>query len=274
MLKLTTIRLMVCAGLLEGQPVLHGPRMEGLVDASGATSTRPVRVGPAAPIPPCSGGETYFSIGDAAGQNLYLCQHANVWNQQVSAPYAFRDGLVNSSGAVDWAPDPSIFTLKNNAVGAGLGHSARDAGLRPGTGAEFSSRWSEWIVQVDNASGVRAISASDVGACFGFVHAMGGCVKRSAPALGIQAMADSTMVTCVDTGVEANTATWYRFKLSSTTPGTIDLSINGSSAGSISANVHGAAYSPSMGVAPRSAGGVAKLAWLDYFSFRGRRATI
>jgi hypothetical protein len=319
MLKSTTIRLMVCAGLLEGQPVSHGPRVEGPLDASGATSARPVRAGPAAPIRPCWGGEPYFSTGDAAGQNLYLCQPANVRTQQVSAPYTFRDGLVNCSGTVGGAPDPSLFTLKDDfpwespgnlkgemnrsstaagasvaaqsghpgimsiattqkkAAGAGLGHSARDAGLGPGTGTD---------------------SAWDGGACFGFVHAMGGCVKRSAPAPGIQAMADSTtpstcstgawntanwmavsaysatLVSCVDTGVAANTETWYHFKVSSTTPGRMDLSMNGSSAGSISTNIYSATYSPSKGVAPRSAGGVAKLAWLDYLSFRGRGLTI
>ena len=114
MLKSTTIGLMVCACLLEAQPVLHGPCVEGPLDASGAT--RPVRVGPAAPIPPRSGGETYFSTGAAAGQSLYLCQPANVRTQQVSAPYAFRDGLVNSSGTVDWAPGPSIFSFRGRGL--------------------------------------------------------------------------------------------------------------------------------------------------------------
>jgi hypothetical protein len=243
MLKLTTIGLMICAGLLEAQPVLNGPRVQGPLDASGATATRPVRVGAAAPAAPCSRGEIYFSTGAAAGQNLYLCQPDNVWTQQASASYTFRDGMVNASGTVDWTPDASIFTLKDDfppVSGAGelpwygygthnpvtyqAGHPGineaktttaanNDAGwnfaynttypFSLGASSPFSSWDTRAIIQIDNAAG--AGNLSNVGGCFSLMYASRGCIGD---AQGYGIIADTAPTFTCTAGDAWSTTNW------------------------------------------------------------------
>lgn len=95
----------VWASLLPAQTVINGGRtVKGPWDASGAMSTKPVKMGTATPGT-CSSGELFFNTSDPAGQNVYLCNPANTWNRVTvdaanligSVPAAKLPGTINSS---------------------------------------------------------------------------------------------------------------------------------------------------------------------------------
>lgn len=82
-MKLSAKIVLVCAawGVLSAQTVINGGRtITGTWDASGAASTKPVRVGSEVPAT-CSAGELFFNSTATPGQNIYLCQPSNVWTQ-------------------------------------------------------------------------------------------------------------------------------------------------------------------------------------------------
>lgn len=56
----------------------------GSVDASGATSTKPMKAGTSLPGT-CAVGETYFKTDATAGQNIYFCTATNTWTQQLNS---------------------------------------------------------------------------------------------------------------------------------------------------------------------------------------------
>jgi len=78
-MKRTVILFCVTAAVLEAQTTINGSRtIQGTLDASGAASTKSVKVGNALPGS-CSTGELFFNSIAAAGQNLYLCKPDNSW---------------------------------------------------------------------------------------------------------------------------------------------------------------------------------------------------
>ena len=86
------------AGWLTAQTVVNGGRTQlGPWDASGATSTIPVKRGTTAQLPStCTAGAEYFATDATPGQNIYLCTAANTWTQQAGN----STFLQNGTGAV------------------------------------------------------------------------------------------------------------------------------------------------------------------------------
>ena len=79
--KLSVILLAVAA-VATAQTTINGGRVIlGRLDASGAASTSPMKVGTSLPGT-CTVGDSYFKTDATAGQNLYGCTATNTWTQQ------------------------------------------------------------------------------------------------------------------------------------------------------------------------------------------------
>ena len=63
------------------------------VDFSGASSTKPMRLGASLPAT-CSAGELFFLTSGSPGANVYLCPTANVWTPAGTASVFGRTGAV------------------------------------------------------------------------------------------------------------------------------------------------------------------------------------
>ncbi|MBM3724374.1 MAG: hypothetical protein FJW40_02965 [Acidobacteria bacterium] len=71
----------LAATLLQGQTTINGGRtIQGSLDASAATLTKPAKSGATLPAT-CSAGEMFFRTTSLAGQNLHLCSTDNNWAQ-------------------------------------------------------------------------------------------------------------------------------------------------------------------------------------------------
>jgi hypothetical protein len=77
--------ILIAATALMGQSVVNGSRtVKGVVDNSGATSTKPTKAGTSLPGT-CGLGELFFKTDATAGQNLYFCTATNTWTQQLNS---------------------------------------------------------------------------------------------------------------------------------------------------------------------------------------------
>jgi hypothetical protein len=72
---------LLAPAITQAQTDINGSRtISGKWDASGAVSTKPVKVGSTVPAT-CEAGEQLFKTDAPAGQNLYFCTAANTWTQ-------------------------------------------------------------------------------------------------------------------------------------------------------------------------------------------------
>lgn len=85
---------------LSGQTVVNGGRtFRGAMDASQATSTKPMKTGTSLPGT-CVVGEQFFKTDATAGQNIYVCTATNVWTQvQSGSGTGGGYGTVQDEGA-------------------------------------------------------------------------------------------------------------------------------------------------------------------------------
>lgn len=158
-----------------------------------------------------------------------------------------------------------------------------------GSNSEFSTWSVRNIVLLDNAAGVA--QAANMSYCFG-LGATGRCV-HTGPVIGVSIAFDSVDpalsgctwstthwmyisksaagYSCRDSGVTASSGTWYKLQIDSSTPGTVNFSINGSASWSMSGSAIDSSstnhYGPAMEVLTRTT--AAKAVWLDFFSIKG-----
>ncbi len=92
--------IFICASAL-AQTRLDLKSQSKSVDFSGASYTRPVKVGTAPPAI-CTVGDLYFRTDVPAGSNLYACTAANSWTLQsgsTSLPAGTPNGFLSSDGS-------------------------------------------------------------------------------------------------------------------------------------------------------------------------------
>ena len=82
--------LMICGGVgaLYGQPTQLDLRMQSRdVDFSGATATKPFKLGTGLPSS-CGQGEMFYRLDATAGMNVYGCTASNSWTLEQGPPAA------------------------------------------------------------------------------------------------------------------------------------------------------------------------------------------
>lgn len=89
-----TFLLLALAGLsVNGQINVSDRTYLGALDASGAATTKPAKVGASLPGT-CAQGEQFFRTGVTAGQNIYGCTSSNTWSLETGG----GSGTVTVSG--------------------------------------------------------------------------------------------------------------------------------------------------------------------------------
>jgi hypothetical protein len=131
-MRVNATAILICAGVavLSAQTVINGSRtVTGTWDASSAAATKPAKVGNSVPAQ-CSAGELFFNTSSPAGQNIFLCQPANVWTQLngVNANAA----MVNQANTFS-AGTTQSFLGRMDASGASATLPVQTAGALPGT---------------------------------------------------------------------------------------------------------------------------------------------
>lgn len=99
-MKILALRSLLVYGwilTLSGQTKLDLSTQSRNVDFSGATATRPIRVGTVL-SPTCQVGEAFFKSNAPAGQNVYYCVGTNTWMLQSSGGGGGGAGLPDVDG--------------------------------------------------------------------------------------------------------------------------------------------------------------------------------
>lgn len=124
--------------------------MQGSWDASGATATKPAKSGASLPSS-CSIGEFFFNTVAAAGQNLYLCDPVNTWNQLSSGGSGGVSNVFGRTGAVSaQSGDYNFSQLSGSATPAQL----------PATGGDLSGTIASATVKAIQGQSLSAAAPS------------------------------------------------------------------------------------------------------------------
>lgn len=110
----TIFALLFAGMILSAQTEIQSPVFTGVVDASGATSTKVIKMGLSSAIPAtCSVGMLYWKTDATAGQNLFGCTSTNTWTLEGGAGGSSlpsdtglgKQGLTSDgSGVSAWKP--------------------------------------------------------------------------------------------------------------------------------------------------------------------------
>lgn len=211
----------------DDQTISGDKTFTGAVDASGATSTKPIKSGTSLPAT-CAANEVFFKTDATAGQNLYFCTAADTWTQ-MSPPTDPTDpsvliikddfpparGATDPTGELKWSTNvlsniassqavghPGIRTVPTGALDGDVAWLALSYGastLSPfGTGMPFT-RWTSYNVVLVPASAAY---------CFSFATTAGSCAGFTADTPGVSIYFDTTAHTCSAAGDAWSTTNW------------------------------------------------------------------
>jgi hypothetical protein len=184
-------------------------------------------------------------------------------------------------------------SLSGNAAYKGLTSAANAPWTSLGSSGPFSSWTMTWIATPCNESGCTTSGAAAAMAMCVSATASGSNTCPQTTAAGIAMEADTapvacsagswntanwmyvtsngTSMSCLDSGVPFNYATWHKFTISSTAPGTIRFCIDGSNCQDSSTYIPNGPTTAGTQVTTRTA--AAKSELIDFFSFKGRGLT-